>query len=368
MHGRSGPGTTTRLPGPYPENDTERHHGRNYMADPDFHACAKAGISALQQWYNPPTGMWKSTGWWNAANALMAVIGYTKWSGDSSHEGVIATTFTGAKRQHANFVDSFYDDNGWWALAWVSAFDLTGQNSYLQAAKTIFTRNTAGWDATLGGGLWWNEQKTYKNAITNELFLVLAARLHQRTPGDKTYLNWALKEWEWFDAKGLIGPSGMVNDGLNAAGQNNGGPTWTYNQGVILGGLAALFEITGDHAYLTQAESIADATLSKLTVPPGANPPGILADPCEAAAAGCDGDQTQFKGIFIRHLYDLWLQDRQPAYRTFILSNASSMMNNNQNPKSQFGLHWAGPFDRADASRQSSALDALNVAIALSGD
>ena len=111
---------------------------------------------------------------------------------------------------------------------------------YLQAAKTIFSHNTAGWDDTCGGGLWWTTAKTYKNAITNELFLTLAAQLHLRTPGDTGYLTWAQRTWEWFSASGLIGTTGLVNDGLSSACQNNGGPTWTYNQGVILGGLGAL--------------------------------------------------------------------------------------------------------------------------------
>ena len=252
------------------------------MAEPDYRARAAAGIGALQRWYKPSAGRWRTTGWWNAANALTAVIGYTQRTGDQAYAGVIETTFTAARRRHADFVNSYYDDNGWWALAWVAAYDLTGDRRYLDAARTIFARNQAGWDDTCRGGLWWNTARKYKNAITNELFLTLAARLHQRAPGSHAgYLAWAMRAWEWFSASGLIGASGLVNDGLTAACENNGGTTWTYNQGVILGGLAALYEITGDRAYLERGESIADAALRELTSP--ASAAGLASSPSPAS-------------------------------------------------------------------------------------
>src|SRR5262249_18307255 len=135
---------------------------------------------------------------------------------------------------------------------------------------------------------------------------------------------------------------------------------WTYNQGVILGGLAAMYEITGDGAYLEQGDTIAGAALRELT-----SPPGILTEPHEQTTSRRDRDPPQFKGIFVRYLYDFCLQSHRPAYRAFILGNARSIWANNKNPGNQFGLRWAGPFDRADASRQSSALDALNAAVGL---
>jgi predicted alpha-1,6-mannanase (GH76 family) len=328
------------------------------MAQLDHRARAAAGIRALQRWYVRRTGRWTTTGWWNAANALTAVIRYTQHTGDRALSEIIETTFTAAQRKHANFINRFFDDNGWWALAWVTAYDLTGDSRYLGAARTIFAHNQSGWDGTCGGGLWWNQERKYKNAITNELFLTLAALLHQRTPGDQDYRAWALREWEWLRASGMIGPSGLINDGLTADCANNGGTTWTYNQGVILGGLAALYQITGDRAYLQQGEVIADAALSTLT-----SPPGILAEPCESS--GCDGDQTQFKGIFVRYLHEFYLRSGRPAYRAFILANADSVWSNARNADDQFGLRWAGPFDQADASRQTSALEVLTAAAAL---
>ena len=318
-------------------------------------------MAALQRWYNPRTGLWRTTGWWNAANALTAVIAYTRSTGDRAFAGAIETTFSRAPRKHADFVNSYYDDNGWWGLAWVAAYDLTGDPRYLDAARVIFDRTTRGWDDTFGGGVWWSQDRKYKNAIPNELFLTLAARLHQRDPKAGYYRAWAERTWKWFEASGMIGPGGLVNDGLTAEGRNNGRTTWTYNQGVILGGLAALHEITGDPGYLARAESIADAALSAL-----ARPPGILTEPHEAATKRRDRDRPQFKGIFVRHLHEFSRSSGKPAYPAFIAANAASVVASAGNAAGQYGLRWAGPFDKADASRQSSALEALIAAAAVS--
>ncbi len=364
--------------------------GRN----PAFRAWAGEAVAALQRWYQPRTGLWKTAGWWNSANALTAVIHYSQLTGERRYRYVIETTFARAQRVNPGFSTEFYDDDGWWALAWIAAFDLTGEVKYLEAARALFAGIAAGWDEVCGGGVWWTRGRTYKNAIPNELFLLVAGRLHQRTAGRRGgYLDWALREWQWFAASGLIGPSGLVNDGLTAACGNNGGTAWTYNQGVIIGGLAVLHEITGDRAYGAQAEAIAAAALRDLTVPPG-----ILAEPGEPrpghggprrgwrrgprrgqrGRSGLrrgwrrgqrgGGDLAQFKGIFVRNLYELYLRSPRAEYRDFILANATSLWRNSRNRRNQIGLAWTGPFDRADAVRQGSALDALNAAVGVADD
>ncbi|MGH3179162.1 MAG: hypothetical protein ACRDPF_35455, partial [Streptosporangiaceae bacterium] len=70
-----------------------------------------------------------------------------------------------------------------------------------------------------------------------------------------------------------------------------------------------------------------------------------------------------FKGIFIRNLYELYQHSPRAEYRDFILTNATSLWHNARNRRNQVGLAWTGPFDRADAARQVSALDALNAAV-----
>lgn len=325
--------------------------------NPDFLAYASAGIQALQGWYSSSNGLWNSQ-WWNSANELGAIIDYTRLTGNTDYSGDIATTFN--DNAGGNFLNNYYDDEGWWALTWVNAYDYTGNTTYLNMAKTIFSDMTGGWDSTCGGGIWWSKDRTYKNAIPNELFLTLAARLHERTPGDSSYLNWANQEWTWFSGSGMINSSNLINDGLTSSCQNNGATTWTYNQGVILGGLSDMYKITGNTAYLTKAEAIANAALRTLV-----NANGILEEPCEPSAS-CNGDSSQFKGIFMRNLAYLYQVDHQQTYANFIVANANSIWQNDRNSSSQFGVKWYGPFDSADPVRQSSAQDALNSAISFS--
>jgi predicted alpha-1,6-mannanase (GH76 family) len=331
--------------------------------EPEYRVWAEQAVAALQRWYKPRTGLWKTAGWWNSANALTAVIQHSQRTGERRYLYVIETTHRRARRVNPGFTNEYYDDDGWWALAWIAAFDLTGEMTYLDLARTLFAGMAAGWDDVCGGGLWWTRKKKYKNAIPNELFLLIAGRLHQRTAGaGHGYLDWALREWQWFRASGLIGAAGLVNDGLTADCANNGRTTWTYNQGVLIGGLVVLHEITGEGAYLEQAEAIAAAALRDLTVPPG-----ILTEPEEQRAMGRRDDMAQFKGIFVRNLYELYRQAPRAEYRDFILANAASLWRNSRNQRNQVGLAWAGPFDRADATRQGSALDALNAAVGVTG-
>ena len=63
----------------------------------------------------------------------------------------------------------------------------------------------------------------------------------------------------------MINGEGLVNDGLDSKTcRNNRQATWTYNQGVMLGGLALLADATGNATLLRVAESIASAAAGSL--------------------------------------------------------------------------------------------------------
>jgi predicted alpha-1,6-mannanase (GH76 family) len=336
----------------------------NTVKSEDF---TKKAIETLQKWYNPATGLWETTGWWNAANALTGIIRYTATTGDKTFEGVIENTFAKTKKIVApasqdypeqrteNFINEYYDDEGWWALAWVEAFDLTGKRKYLEMAKTIFEDMKGGWDDRCGGGILWKKGLLYKSAISNELFLLLATRLALRDSNREYYQNWANKEWDWFSQTGMLNDLPLVHDGVKedcvAKGRH-----YTYNQGVILAGLVDLYKLDGKQEHVDLASKIATAAIQNMSTTDGI----LKGHPKQEDGA----DGVQFKGIFMRHLGYLYKQTKNPVFKEFLLKNAKAIEKSaTETGSNLIGSQWEGPFDKADAGRQSSAIDALVSAI-----
>jgi len=342
--------------GSFPAHSIAQTAPASPAANPyDQHATL--AIQSLQTWYDLDTGLYKTTGWWNSANAITVLADYARIAPSGDYDFIFSNTLSLAQKTAPGFINRYYDDEGWWALAWIDVYGITHDPRYLDAAKFIFSDMTYGWDSTCSGGIWWSKDRNYKNAIANELFLSVAAQLANATtnPQERSaYLAWANREWTWFSHSGMINEAHLVNDGLTSECKNNQKTTWTYNQGVILGGLAALHQANHDPEILAQAKAIAEAALSNLT-----DAQGILHDTCEPK---CGADGTQFKGIFVRNLralVDLDEIDPQPRYSTFILTNADSIWTQVHPPDYHLGEVWTAPFGAADASTQSSALDAL---------
>ncbi len=126
----------------------------------------------------------------------------------------------------------------------------------------------------------------------------------------------------------------------------------TFSQGVILGALVELYQATGDATLLTRAEALADASTHTLV---DAN--GVFQETCGGA---CNGDQVSFKGIYLRNLARLYDLDHRASYYDFMLKNARAVWQKDRDAGNHFGSNWAGPFDLADSSRQSSAMFALS--------
>jgi predicted alpha-1,6-mannanase (GH76 family) len=323
-----------------------------------------AGLDALMWSYDPWTAYWPSS-WWNSAVALTTVIDAMAQTGRRDHLWIVNRTFEvnrvpfppGARSGDAidgHFISRAIDDSAWWALAWVRAYDLTGEQAYLNEAVTIADYVAGFWDGTCGGGVWWDRERTYKNAVTNGLYVRLTAALHNRLPGDSAWLARARTGWQWFTASGMINSANLVNDGITSTCVNNGQPVWSYNQGLAIGAAVELWRATGDAALLATARRLADAG----TTSPALVSNGVLTEICDVPTPNCGDDGKQFKGIFMRYLADL-NEVTGGAYLAFARTQSDAVWSN-RDSLHRLGQRWSGGAGNVrDWRTQASGLSAL---------
>ncbi|KAK3302057.1 glycosyl hydrolase family 76-domain-containing protein [Chaetomium strumarium] len=364
--------------------------------DLDPRTAARAAIAAMNdRFFAPSQNIWSpGDPWWVSGVALTGIIDYMRKSNSSEYLDQVEKIIHAQRvvlswwpRGLGEFRADSTDDTGWWALAMIGMYDLTGNSTYLGIAIEDEVYMYGYWsDNPCGGGLYVDIPKlTYKNAIANELYIKLAASLHNRIDGDTVYLPRAEKAWSWFQGSGMIGNgSNLINDGLTSRSDgtcfNNQLPVWTYNQGVILGALVELYQATKNDTYLSTAQFIADAVLAADTT---LVRDGVLTEAgCSSSSSSsssdesqCNSDQQAFKGIFAGNLAELDAALPQPdddgregsnhrrPYKPFLQLNAQSVYGRDrrvvESPDGELDLYdvsWAGPFRNSTVAKQASAL------------
>lgn len=341
--------------------------------------ATKASINALNTYYDNKTGRWNpSVNWWYSGVALQSVLDYMQTTGSRDYLAQAQHTIDIQRAPLAwwpqgggDFRADSTDDTAWWALALLRMYQLTGNSTYLDIAKEDEAYIYKYWqpDTCKGGIIWDIKNETYKNAISNELYLELTAALHNLIPGDSYYLNQSLKQWQWFRGSGMINSQWLINDGLlgprgndTSVCLNNNAEIWTYNQGVVLGGLVELHQATGDQSYLDTARKIADAVVHSPALSPG----GTLTEICNDDPDHCATNGWAFKGIFMNRLAKLNKALSGAPYSDYIRANEQTAYGNARNGSDFYGGVWQEPFDGPDLGKQVSGVMLLTATLGLS--
>ncbi|KAJ7178524.1 glycoside hydrolase family 76 protein [Mycena crocata] len=317
---------------------------------------ALAVAQRLQSHYfNTGNGQYTGGSLWTDANTLEDLHNLMLATGTNEFAAVADQSFIGRSAQDSSkahwqsVLGGSNDDAGWivmalWKIADYKVSRGLSATAYLNSALTIYNIIAEQWDGTCGGGVWWSTAHTYKNAITNQLFLLTSATGAIRSPTQAPYLANAQKVWNWLKASGMRNSQGLWNDGLTDACTNNGQTTWTYNQGVIASGLAALSAVTGDKSLLTEAEITLDATIRLMSTN------NILRESCDNAASGgavCNQDQQIFKGIWTKSVQFYLDKANDPArnakYSGYLGSQQSAVFHFGTSASNDIGSVWYAP-------------------------
>lgn len=285
---------------------------------------------------------------WHDANVMETLVNVMDTVDTDNYMYVVEDMYKSHNTQEMkNWM--YNDDLLWFSHSWLRAYQLTGNMSYLERSRDFFDYVAGAWDnTTCHGGVYWNDYKTYKNAITNELFIQNAKALYDETKLER-YKDWYLLSFQWFfDHFG----DQLVYDGLTSDCKVNNETVWSYNQGVILSGMS-------DQDALSRVEKTI-ATLTGRGVLQDYCETPLLRKQCDPPCPRCDHDQEHFKGIFMRQLF--YLSRRVPLtkpIRIFVNDTVQSLVTRAQENNS-YGLCWSGhcPF-YTNYILQSSAIDAL---------
>jgi hypothetical protein len=143
--------------------------------------------------------------------------------------------------------ETWFDDNGWWGIAFVNAYRATGAKRWLNdAARALKYIAAAGWDAR-AGGLWWNTTHPYKAGAALASDTLLATLLYAQTRSSFA-LAQARRFLAWGNTSGF-----SPADGLYRGSSLNPTPI-DYAEGPLIYAQAVLCELTGAASDCQRAE------------------------------------------------------------------------------------------------------------------
>jgi predicted alpha-1,6-mannanase (GH76 family) len=275
--------------------------------------------------------------WW-MAHGIDGFIDAFQRTRDATYLTRAKTLLHGVQQKNGGgYVNAFYDDMGWMGLACLRAYAITGDTEYLSVSETLWAQIKTGFSSGLFS---WSTscQPNCKNTIGSTPAIILGARLFglgvvpaaDRTMVETAYTN--VKST-------LVDPTtGAVWDGKDLGTGAVNKATYSYNQGMFIGAGLELYKLSGNTAFIADAQKTADWATTAFTVN------GLVFAQKEGG-----GDGGLFKGILIRYLAlfarEASLTDADRSrYIRVVKANANLLHATGiQRPEMLVGPDWSTP-------------------------
>jgi hypothetical protein len=229
---------------------------------------------------------------------LRPLPGYSPYPGDRS-----ASTQT------------WFDDNGWWGLAFVNAYRATGTRRWLaDAERALAYVAAAGWDRG-EGGIWWNTSHPYKAGEALASDTLLATLLYQQTHSAFA-LTQAHRFLSWANTTGF-----SAENGLYAASSLSSTPI-DYIEAPLIYAQALLCTLTATPSECDRAEQLKGVALDRF---------GHLLD-----------FSPQYDAIYLQWMLALYSLDHDPALYTLAADNARAAQAQAPNREGLYLRSWGG--------------------------
>lgn len=213
--------------------------------------------------------------------------------------------------------ETWFDDNGWWGMAFVNAYRATGSRRYLtDAQRALAYIARAGWDAR-SGGIWWNTTHPYKAGAALASDTLLATLLYQLT-GSSFDLGQARRFLAWGNSS-----SGGFSaaDGLYAGSNINPTPV-DYIEGPMIYAQADLCRLSGNLSECELADRLKGTALTRF---------GYLLD-----------FSPQYDAIYLQWMLALYGLENDPTLYRMAADNARDVQSRAANGQGLYLLSWNG--------------------------
>jgi autotransporter-associated beta strand protein len=230
---------------------------------------------------------------------------------------------TGGYRSGAAFGSTlYYDDNAHVVVALAQAYQITGDPVYLTRAEQTEAFVLSGSDGAAGGGIYFTPGSTFKDTVSTLQGARGAALLYEIT-GQSSDLTDATQLYNWCathtqTSNGLFYQQYQISSG-SATGTpivNSAGDGISCN--------IQLYKATGNASYLTEAETIANTSISAYF----------------NSSTGAINDEGYWAFELVDALLDLYQIDHNSQYLNKVVGGMQYLYNDMQDTNGHYGTFW----------------------------